>query len=242
MMRLYLTVFLCALALSLPAWATTDEDVYIQEALAKRGIEKGIDKSPELAKLVSEFRQAQLARLELEAATQDGMPDFTARAKERYQARQTAQYQLPLRLRVRVLEMDAPAAQEAAVKQQLEGLRAQIASGKLDFKAAVLEHSTEPERKLTQGDTFWFHKGEKADEFYQTAEKLTQEQPLSDVFVHRGTAYLLQFIGRKAPETLPFSEVKAGIIAELQQEYRTDQEKTILEDLRAKFKASGLRP
>jgi parvulin-like peptidyl-prolyl isomerase len=248
MLRKITMALICAclpLPLTLPAADSSSatkpavpmtETLYIRDALVQKGLAKGLDKSPELAKLVNEFRQAQLARLALEAASQEGMPDFSQRAEELYQVHLDKDYNLPIRLRVRVLEMDIQPGQEAVVRKTVEDLRAQIVAGKLDFKVALLQYSTDAEKRLTEGDTQWFHKGEKPDAFYEAAEKLDANHTLSDVFINHHTAYLLQFMGRKVAEVLPFAAVKADIVAGLEKDYREEKQKMLLEALKAAFK------
>ncbi|SDZ74140.1 PPIC-type PPIASE domain-containing protein [Thiothrix caldifontis] len=236
----YLT-FALLYACAFPALAADDtalsETTYIRNTLIQQGLERGLDKSPELEKLVTEFRNDQLARLALDAAREEGMPDFTARAEELYQARQEKQYQLPLRLRVRVLEMAVKEGDATAIRDKLNGIRAEVAAGKTDFKAAVMAHSDAVDLKLTEGDSQWFQQGQRPDVFFQAAEKLSANKPLSEVFIHNHKAYLLAFLDRKAPETRTFAEVKSEIMTELQQEYRTDREKMLLESLSTAFKS-----
>lgn len=219
--------------------AAPPETAFIRDALVKQGLDKGLDKSPELVKRVTEFRNEQLARLALDAARDEGMPDFSARAEELYQARVDQQYRLPLRLRVRALEMKIPDGKEAEIRAKLIAIRADIAAGKTDFKAAVMAHSEAADLKLTEGDSQWFQQGQKPDVFFETATQLSVDKPLSEVFIHQKTAYLLSFIDKKAPETRSFDAVKPEIMAELQQEYRDDHEKVILEALRAAFTAKN---
>ena len=170
----------------------------------------GLDKSPELENSRGISRRTS-ARLALNAAL-EGMPDFAARAEELYQVRKEKQYQLPLRLRVRVLESSFASGTEATARSQLENLRSQILAGKLDFKAAVLAHSSDPERKLTEGDSQWFSAGQKSDVLYAAAEQLTPEKPFSDIVMDENRAYLPHYLDRKAPEVRSFDEVKAEII------------------------------
>ncbi len=244
MLRNVVLALLCACSLTVyaadtPSPATSvppAESLFIRDALVEKGLATGLDKDPELARLVEDFRKEQLARLALNAILTENMPDLNSRAEELYQVRKDKAYSLPLRLRVRVLEMDANGDKEAATVKKLEELREQIASGKLDFKIAVLQHSEAADRKLTEGDSQWFYKGQKPDVFYEAAELLTPEQPLSKVVVHRGSAWLLYLLERKAPEVRPLDEVKPEIIAELQREYRESQEKTLLDGLREQFR------
>lgn len=238
MLRNLTFALLCACAFPAVA-AAPAETTFIRDALIKQGLDKGLDKSPELEKRVTEFRHEQLARLALEAARDEGMPDFSARAEELYQARMAQQYQLPLRLRVRALELTIPDGKETEIRAKLDSIREDIAAGKIDVKAAVLANSTAADLKLTEGDSQWFQKGQKPDVFFETAAQLSVDKPLSEVFIHQKTAYLLEFIDKKAPETRTFAEVKPEIMAELQQEYREDREKTLIEALKAEFLAQN---
>ena len=240
MLRKFTTAaLLCACAFPALAAdpAASPETTFIRDTLVKQGLEQGLDKSPKLEKLVTEYRNDQLARLALEAARDKGMPDFTARAEELYQARLDKQYTLPLRLRVRVLEMKMPEGKETEVQDKLKAIRAEVASGKTDFKAAVMAHSDAADLSLVQGDSQWFQKGDKPDLLFEAAAQLSVDKPLSEVFTHQKTAYLLSFLDRKAPETRSFDEVKPEIIAELQQEYREDHEKMVLDSLKEAFVA-----
>ena len=239
MLRKLTAALCCALLLHSAVFAADDmkspEATFIRDALVTQGIEKGLDKNPDLAARVEEFRKEQLALLALDAAQTEGMPDFTARAQELYQARKDTTYNLPLRLRVRVLEMPLPKDKVDEVKSKLTDIRAQIQAGKLDFPAAVLTYSTDPERKLTQGDSQLFAKGEKPDALYTAAEKLSAAQPLSDVILDQEKAYLLFFLARKEPQVQEFEAVKADIMAELQKEYRDDQRKIVLDKLHQQY-------
>ncbi len=239
MLRHLTFALLCACAF--PAMAADDavlsETAYIRNTLVQQGLARGLDKTPELEKLVTEFRQDQLARLALEAASEEDMPDFTARAEEIYAARQDKQYQLPLRLRVRLLEMAFNDSNETSVREKLNAIRADVLAGKTEFKAAVLANSEAADLKLTEGDSQWFQEGQRPDAVFQAAAQLSVDKPLSEVVVHRNKAYLLAFLDRKAPETRSFEEVKPEIMAELQQEYREDRKKTLLDALSNAFKS-----
>lgn len=222
---------------SVPDAATAEaEKNFFTDALVQDGVKRGLDKSPELAERVEQFRKDQLAHMALEAATDEGMPDFTARAQELYQARLEKQYDLPLRLRVRVLEMNVPEGKEAEIRAQLEDIRSQVTSGKLEFQTAVMEHSQAGDLRLAQGDSYWFRKGQKSDAFFTSAESLSADKPLGEVFIDGNKAYLLGFLERKEAEVRSFDDVKAEIIAELQQEYRKDRQAVLLDSLREQYK------
>lgn len=214
---------------------SNEETRYIRDALVKQGEALGLDKSPEMERLVTEFRREQLANLALKAAGDKGMPDFSARAEEINSARKDQQYTLPLSLRVRVLELHISEGKEAEVRQRLEAIRSEVLAAKTDFAAAVMQHSEAANLSLTKGDSFWFNRVQQPNVF-AVAEQLTPEKPLSEVFVLADSAYLLYFLERKAPEIRPLEAVKPEIIAELQQEYRQEQQQVLMESLRAGFK------
>lgn len=219
-----------------PGATLSAQEAFIRNALVQQGMHQGLHKSPAFRLLMSQYRKAQLAKMALEHAASENMPDFSQRAAEIYQARLDSDYRLPLRLRVRALEMPIPLGQEAAVRQQLTTIRAEVVAGKLDFTQAVMQYSANAEKPLTQGDTQWFYKGQKPEAFYTAAAQLSADNALSEVIVNQQTAYLLQFMGRKEAETQPFAEVKAQIMAELAKSYREEQAKVVLHELEARFK------
>lgn len=246
MLRKALLALLCACPLSVlaedPVASGGNETLFIRDALIAKGMELGLENNPELQRLVEEFRKDQLARMALEAALEAGMPDFTERAREIYQVRKDKQYSLPLRLRVSVLEKKLLAGEEDGIRDRMKAIRADIAAGKLDFEAAVMQYSEAANLGLVKGDSQWFYKGQRPEPFYETAAALTPENPLSEVFEHRGIAYLLHYTDRKEAETLSFEQVKADIIAELQQEHREIRRKILLDELREQYHKSQAAP
>lgn len=219
------------------------EELFIRESLLAK--QSSIVLKPEqlavLDKQVEEFRKSQLSRLVLEALSLEQAPDFEPRAKELYEVRKATAYQLPLRLRVRVLEKSLRG-DEAAVRQQLESIKQQVAQGKLDFKAAVLADSDAADKKLTEGDSFWFHQGQKVPALYTAAAGLSAEKPLSEVFIYEDKAYLLQFIGRQEAMQQTYLEVKEKILAELTDAYKEEQRKLLLEQIRTAFSQAEIAP
>lgn len=237
MLRTALLALLCAYSISAyaePAPAI-DETRFIRDVLAEKGLVAGLDKDPDLLELVENFRQDQLARLALDAEIKAEMPDFSKRAQELYQVRKAKHYQLPLRLRVRILELHAPKDKAAEVRQQLTELRQSVLVGKQEFASVVMQHSQATDLSLTKGDSQWFYKGQRPDVIFAAAEQLSQAQPLSEIIEHRNRLYLLHYLDRKAPETLSFEVVKAELVQELEQEYREARQKVILDALRQQY-------
>lgn len=219
------------------------EDLFIRESLlAKQGAAiLAADQLALLDKQVDDFRKTQLSHLILEAMSLENLPDFEPRAKELYEARKATDYQLPLRLRVRVLEKNL-STDEATTLKHLAELRSKITQGDLDFKAAVLAESDAVDKKLTEGDSFWFHQGQKIPAFYEAAAALSADKPLSAVFIYAGKAYLLQFIGRQEAMQQTYAEVKDKILAELTENYKQQQQKALLEKFRADFSQAEIAP
>lgn len=219
------------------------QELFIRESLLAKQTTTSIlpEQLALLDKRVDEFRKGQLSHLILEALVLEGAPDFEPRAKELYEARKTTDYQLPLRLRVRVLEK-ALGTNEAAIREHLEQIKQQVAKGSLDFKTVVLAESDAADKKLTEGDSFWFHQGQKVKPFYEAAASLSTDQALSEVLVYEGRAYLLQFIGRQEAMQQTYTEVKDKIVAELRETYTQAQRKLLLEQLNASFSQVEIAP
>ncbi|HMT94644.1 peptidylprolyl isomerase [uncultured Thiothrix sp.] len=219
------------------------EELFIRESLLAK--QASAQLKPEqlavLDKQVEEFRKGQLSRLLLEALSLDKAPDFEPRAKELYEARKATDYYLPLRLRVRVLEKNL-GGDEVSVRKQLEAIKQQVTEGKVDFKAVVLAESDAVDKKLTEGDSFWFYQGQKLQAFYDAAATLSAEKPLSEVLVFEGKAYLMQFIGRQEVMQQTYAEVKDKILLELTEAYKEEQRKLLLEQFHTAFSQAEIAP
>ncbi len=217
----------------------------LQELFIRENLLAQQDKVPAsaldlLEKKLADERKSQLSNLVLDALSRENEPDFSQRTAELYEVRKDSQYQLPLRLRVRIIqkkvgEAAGGASSETSAVAALEEICGQVEKGTLDFKDAVLQNSDASEKNLTAGDSFWFHQGQKPDGFYAVAKDLSAEEPLSPVFVDGNSAYLLQFIGRQEAIQQTYTEVKDAIQSELAAEYRQQQRKIILENLRTRF-------
>ena len=212
------------------------EDLYVREKLLAMNSNLSAAQQAELDEQLAEFRKAKLADLALQQLGTQELPDFLPRAQELYEARKAAQYSFPERLRVNVLEIEPLPSKMAEAQQQLNQAKQEISTGKLDFKKALLKYGTNPTRTLNGGDSYWFSAAQKAKVFYEAANKLSQEQPISDVFAMDGKAYLLQFVGRKPAEVASFDSVKDELLNELKAAYIAAQQEKIMTEWREHFR------
>ena len=212
------------------------EDLYVREKLLAMNSNLSAAQQAELDAQLAEFRKAKLADLALQQLGTQDLPDFLPRAQELYEARKVTQYSFPERLRVNVLEIEPLPSKMAEAQQQLNQAKQEISTGKLDFKKALLKYGTNPTRTLNGGDSYWFSAAQKAKVFYEAANKLNQEQPISDVFEMDGKAYLLQFVGRKPAEVASFDSVKDELLNELKAAYIAAQQEKVMTEWRENFR------
>ena len=210
------------------------QELFIRENLLRHDNILPSEKINQLNQKVEDYRESQQAKMVLDLISNLGMPDFSVRAQEVYLANKKEKYSLPLRLRVKVL-MKSLNGDKDAVLRKLEAIRKQVLNGEQDFTVALMEYSDDTNRKLTEGDSFWFHKGQKPDFFFAAAEKLNDQNKLSDVLVAGNAAFLLEFIDRQEARVQPFDEVREEITAELQDDYRTNQRNRIVAELKNRF-------
>ncbi len=212
------------------------EDLYVREKLLALNPALTPEQQTELEQQLAEFRKVKLADIALRQVGQAHLPDFLPRAKELYEARKSKQYSFPERLRVNVLEIEPLPDKMAEAQQQLAQIKQEIASNKTTFKQALLKYGTNPTRTLNAGDSYWFSATQKPRVFYEAAQALSEQQPLSEIFALDGKAYLLQFIGRKAAEEQSFASVQASLLAELKAEYLAEQQASLINQWRETFR------
>jgi hypothetical protein len=212
------------------------EDLYVREKLLATNTNLSAEQQAELDIQLAEFRKAKLADLALQQLGTKDLPDFLPRAQELYEARKDKQYSFPERLRVNILEVEPLPDKMAEAQQQLNQVKQEINTGKIDFKKALLQYGTNPTRTLNGGDSYWFSAAQKAKVFYEAANKLSQAQPLSEIFTMDGKAYLLQFVGRKPAEVENFDFVKNELLNELKAAYIAELQEKLINQWRETFR------
>ena len=205
------------------------ENWFIREHLSSLALQHKLDNSEKYKNALQEFKKDLLAKLALSELSKKKLPDFSARAKEIYQAEKDSKYHLPIRLRVKQIflnEEDEVLAKEIYQK---------LISKKLDIDEAISKYSKDAEKHLTKGDSYWFHKGQKSSDFYKKASQLSPENPISKPFKDGKKLIILSFVDKKKAGTINFADVKNKIISKLEQEYIDAERKLIIEKIKQDF-------
>ena len=206
------------------------ENWFIRESLANAAIKEKIDQSEEFQQTLKEFRQDLLAKLALTKLSKQKLPDFTERAKEIYQAEKNEKYHIPTRFKVKQIILDKDK------KQLAEEIHHKLSKGEITIDAAIKQYSTDPlKKRLGKTDGFWFQKGQQSDLFYEQAERLSADKPLSDVFDDDNQLIVLYFIDKKNEQTTSFKDAKKDIISKLEHDYIETERSIILEKIKKEF-------
>ncbi|PID49954.1 MAG: hypothetical protein CR991_03910 [Proteobacteria bacterium] len=210
------------------------QELFVRAALLQQDSLLSTEQEALIEKQVVEYRKNQRSLQVLDKLARQNMPNFEKRAKELYLVHKDNKYSHPLLLRVRVIQKKIKEDKATSIAL-LEQIRTQVSSGELDFIDAVKQYSDAPDKSLAAGDSFWFTRGQKPPIFFQAAEVLSAQTPLSSVFVWQDAAYLLQFLDRQEPTVQTYAEVCDSIIAELSKAYVDKQKTLLLDELKTRF-------
>ncbi len=202
--------------------------------LANEAREMGVDQDPLVAAQLKLAQDEILAQSRIAALLADiDMPDFSEAARERYLSG-PEKYRTQPTATVRQLAVLSTNHGEVAARQRAEELRAQfMAEGGADFDAFIRRHSEEKIAAATGGVVEGLRPGSTNDPFEQAALALDEPGELSPVVKSRYGYHVIQLIKKVPAQQRSFEQVRSGIVASLEKEYRERQRTELLDRLKA---------
>ena len=204
------------------------------ELLASEGIRRGIDKRPEIQRLVKQQIINVLMQEELNVNLQqaDGGPaGVTDAAAEKYYRDNQALFQRGEQLRIaHILVRDRAAAARVA-----RGVR-RVKVGTDGFEKMVGQFSEDAATKERGGDVGWIGRDntEYSPTLVAAAFSLAEVGATSDPVETEHGFHILRLTEKRAPGPAPFDEVKEEAKARLAQQQQDESSKRFIESLRSK--------
>lgn len=216
------------------------EQLYINEMLAREARDMGLDREPLQQAVLAQRADTYLAAQRMKALDAEPMPDMTEAARERYLAdpetystpTQVRAAHILIRFRNRTGETRPKEEAEALIKQ----LRERALSGE-SFEALAMEYSEDPSAKRNKGDLGFFGRGKMVKSFEEKAFEMREPGEISGVIETGFGFHVLKLIERQDGELKPFDEVKDGIIANMETEFRRERRIDYVDRIKAE---SGL--
>lgn len=208
------------------------QDLYIRESLTHQALDQGLDKDPQVQQQLEELRRDFLARSALEKKIAKDQPDFTARAKELYQANLATQYSFPIRYKLQMIQVNKT---DEAAKKNLEQVRTDVAKNTLTFEQAIEKYSEATDKSLTK-DGQWYKAEQLPKVVVDKISTLDAKNNISDILADDKALYLVKWQDKRDAETIPFEKIKGELEQNLKSQYTLAQQQVILEDLRKQFK------
>jgi parvulin-like peptidyl-prolyl isomerase len=169
----------------------------------------------------------------------DQIPAVTDQATRDFYEKNKAQMQQPEQRHLRHIlvrtQANASPADKQQARQKADGLRERLEAGE-DFAKLAAESSDDPGSKGNGGDLGWIGRGQTVPTFEKAAYALTRPDELSPVVESPFGYHIIQFVERKAPETVPYEQVKDRIALLLKQQQSQQQVAARIRELRDKAK------
>jgi len=190
----------------------TVDGLWVQRMVAERARKAGLAQDPVIA---SKMRQAQDAvlveALMLQVEKDMKYPDLLARAREIYQTR-SADYKAEGRVHVEHILVDMKCRTHDAALKRAQEIRAEVASGRKDFKAYAKEVSDDPSRDKNSGDLGPQLPGFFDEQFRKGIATLKPGE-ISEPFETRFGFHVVRLVKREPDRQKTFEEVREDIIA-----------------------------
>jgi len=203
------------------------------EILAKEAERRGLDKDPEVVRVMKEVMIQKLVKDEFDRTiTPDSITDDEMKA---YYDANLSEYQKPEEVRVSAIVVKGKG-QAARVATEAQGDAGKTNKG---FRDLVERYSQDADSKLRGGDLRFLSQGntDVPKPVVDAAFALTNIGDVSGpIDAGNGSWYILKETARRKAMTRSFEDAKAQIRNKLYRDKRVDAQKTFLEALRQKAK------
>ena len=190
----------------------TVDGLWVQRMVAERARKAGLAKDPIIA---SKLRQAQDAVLVevlmLQVEKDMKYPDLLPRAREGYQTRRS-DFKTEGRVHVEHILVDMKCRPHDAALRRAQEIRAEVASGRKDFKAYAKEVSDDPSRDKNSGDLGPMLPKDLDEQFRKGIATLKPGE-ISEPFETRFGFHVVRLVKREPDRQKTFEEVREEIIA-----------------------------
>jgi peptidyl-prolyl cis-trans isomerase C len=212
------------------------EQLYLNEMLAREARGLGLDREPLQQAILAQKANNYLATQRMKALDAEPMPDMTEAARERYLAdpetystpTQVRAAHILIRFRNRTGETRPKAEAEALITQ----LRDRALAGE-SFEDLAVAYSEDPSAKRNKGDLGFFGRGKMVKSFEEKAFALHEPGEISEVIETGFGFHVLKLIERRDGQLKPFDEVKEGIIANMQSDFRRERRNEHIDRIKA---------
>jgi peptidyl-prolyl cis-trans isomerase C len=207
----------------------TVDGLWVQRMVAERARKAGLARDPILAAKVRQAQDAVLVEAFMIQVEKDmKYPDLLPRAREIYQTRRN-DFKAEGKVHVEHILVDMKCRPHDAALKRAREIRAEVASGRKDFKAYAKEVSDDPSRDKNSGDlgpqlpSFF-------DEQFRKGIATLKAGEISEPFETRYGFHVVRMVKREPDRQKTFEEVREEIIAE--------EKKKLLDEARAQVVAA----
>lgn len=206
-------------------------DLLLRRTIAERARQAGVDRDPEIAARMKIAEEKLLAELYLDK-TENAAIDarkLELMAREEYRAFPERFSKEEVLARHILVKLQRSCGREA--RQIVTELQEKLKAGE-PFEELAKQYSDDTANAAKGGDLGAITKGRTVPEFEEAVFAMTEPGSIAGPIETQFGLHLIQLIGRKPRELLPFDEVKAGIMERLRTKQRQELRAKLIETLR----------
>lgn len=199
--------------------------------LAQQALDLKLDQDPQVRAQLRYAQDEVLAHARLDRFTKElKIPDLNQLAKERYTA-QKAQFAIPARVTVQHLLIGTGERPEAEARALAEHVRDEAMKDPDQFDALVEKYSEDPSKANNHGKMVDATSSKYVPEFARAADALTEKTPISPLVKTKFGFHVIKLLNRQPERQQTFDQVKDKLLADLREQYVSDQRRDFLNQL-----------
>jgi peptidyl-prolyl cis-trans isomerase C len=190
----------------------TVDGLWVQRSVGERARKDGLDKDPIVAARIRQAQDAVLVEAYMIQVEKDmKYPELLARAREIYQVRRE-DFKAEGRVHVEHILVDMKCRTHDAALKRAQEIRAEIVSGRQDFRAYAKQVSDDPSRDKNSGDLGPMLPKDFDEQFRKGIATLKPGE-VSEPFETRFGFHVVRLVKREPDRQKTFEEVRDDIIA-----------------------------
>lgn len=209
-------------------------NIYVRRLLAQQAEAAGLDKDPQVARVLKLARERVLSDLRL-AQTTDAPLDEAAVARMVAHEYETskAKFSSPEMVRVRHILIDDKGKDKDQARAEATALLVRLKAGE-DFEALAKAHSGDRGSREKGGDVGFFPRGRMVQPFEAAAFALTRPGELSDLVETQFGFHILRLEERREAAVKPLDEVRPEIRQQVEGRIRGERHRGLVAPIEAK--------
>jgi peptidyl-prolyl cis-trans isomerase C len=209
---------------------------FYDRLLANDARDKGYEKDPVHKARLEALIDRELAMISREEMFKEPVPEMTEVVSDYYKAH-PEEFSQPEMVRVAHIMIGYKLHDTSEARKIAHEIYDELKNG-ADFTAMAEAKSEDPSVKTNKGDLGWQQHAHMVEPFAVAAFALEKKGDISEVVQTKFGFHIIKLLDKKAPELVPFEEVKTRLTVHLLEKYKQDRWLEYVNEKREKYEVT----